>query len=34
MCALVCRVERLTQDRVEDETAVEDVSVSLKKEAV
>lgn len=34
MCVLVCRVERLTQDHVEAETAVEDVSVSLKKEAV
>lgn len=34
MSVLVCRVQRLTQDHVEEETAVEDASVFLKKEAV
>lgn len=34
LSVLVFRVERVTQDHVEEETAVEDVSVSLKKEPV
>jgi len=34
LCVLACRVERVTQDHVEEETAVEDANVSLKKEPV